>query len=89
MSRHIVCSSSLNTTIPLQSNKLNSTFFSFATYPLFSSKMKFQLIATVAAMATSASAAALKPRDGTCKFRVGFARGQVRHAKKKPSPSVH
>ena len=39
--------------------------------------MKFQSIAAVATMATAVSAAAVKPRDGTCKFRVGFARGQV------------
>ncbi len=39
--------------------------------------MKFQILAIAATAVSSTFAAAVQQRDGTCRFRVGFARGQV------------
>ncbi len=39
--------------------------------------MKFEILAIAAAAVPSALGAVVQQRDGTCRFRVGFARGQV------------
>lgn len=41
--------------------------------------MKFQIIAIAATAVSTTLGAAVQQRDGTCRFRVGFARGQVSH----------
>ncbi|PMB71361.1 hypothetical protein BM221_001448 [Beauveria bassiana] len=41
--------------------------------------MKFQIIAIAATAVSTTLGAAVQQRDGTCRLRVGFARGQHQH----------
>lgn len=59
----------------LQQHSQRNTIYNPTLTPTF--RMQIQAVITAIVMATATSAAAVKPRDGTCHFRVGFARGQV------------